>query len=123
MMAQFRGEVFYLFCLLAQAAVHGQGQTYDNSPGLVLADDIDNSLQGGTFVFTIDDSQRAGQYALRVAESYPNPAVPDIKSQSARYTHPRIIIGLSSGAGLRPASLYPDHLPVPVLPYLHHYRQ
>jgi hypothetical protein len=45
----------------------------------MLADNVDNSLEIRCLILAMDNSKRAGQYTMRVAEGYPNPLIPNIK--------------------------------------------
>lgn len=52
----------------------------------MLADNAENSLYVRGGITAVDNSQRAGQYALRVAEGDPNPLIANIQSQTTRDT-------------------------------------
>ena len=50
----------------------------------MLVDNAENSLYVCGIITAVDNGQRAGQYALRVAESDTNPLIANIQSQTAR---------------------------------------
>ena len=59
----------------------------------LLFNNINDSLYNCFIIFITDNVKRAGQYAAGVAESHPNPPVPDVKPQTARHTYPESISG------------------------------
>jgi hypothetical protein len=50
----------------------------------VLVDETDDSLYILPVILAVDDGQRAGQYAIRVAEGDPYPPVANIERQTTR---------------------------------------
>jgi hypothetical protein len=50
----------------------------------VLFDKVDDSFYVSLVILAVDDGQRAGQYAIRVAEGDPYPPVANIERQTTR---------------------------------------
>ncbi len=82
--AQFLGKGLYLLRLFTQATIHGARQTDYNLFNLVLVNNLKDSLDIGIIIFTVNNSQRTGNYAPGVAERHPNPSIPDIKTKTTR---------------------------------------
>ena len=79
MVTELFGKGFYLLRLLTDNAFHGERQTDDNPPDLVLSNDSDNNLNVVWLISAVDDGERASQNTLGVTEGYSNPLIANIK--------------------------------------------
>ncbi len=84
MATQFLSKGLHLLSLSTDTAIHGERQADHDLPDLVLSGNVDDGFDILTLITAVKNGERARQYATRITESYTNPPIANVQSQTAR---------------------------------------